>query len=433
MRRMGIVAALVPLLVAGLVGTTPVPAIAATGVRAVRVAKNLANPVGFTFTPTGRLVYLERNTGWLRFRNLQTGIDHRVHRVSNVNFDGERGALGVAVHPGWPTQPFVYVFVTRNTSVGLRNQVLRIKVQNGRVGVRKLLSVAAGPASNHNGGRILFGPDKKLYVVIGDNAVSANSQDRTGNLRGKILRLNPDGSIPANNPFGKRIWAYGIRNSIGFAFDPQNGRLWESENGPSCNDEVNRIVRGGNHGWGPSESCPEHEQQRTDPEDLAEVHLRQHGRLDGPRLLRRLWPGSGLRRRSARRSRERREDPPVRPERDAHGVRRRATARVGSAGARALARGRTQRTDLLQRFRSDLPLGAGLEVARKALARRSPVGVRSRPSRVELTGNGTPPGEDSRGHRPSQAGDRDRTGIAAGARARAHPGALGRPPAGTRT
>ena len=90
MRRMGIVAALVSLLVAGLVGTTPVPAIAATGVRAVRVAKNLASPVGFTFTPTGRLVYLERNTGWLRFRNLQTGIDHRVHRVSNVNFDGER-------------------------------------------------------------------------------------------------------------------------------------------------------------------------------------------------------------------------------------------------------------------------------------------------------------------------------------------------------
>jgi glucose/arabinose dehydrogenase len=256
MRRMGIVAALVPLLVAGLVGTMPVPAIAATGVRAVRVAKNLANPVGFTFTPTGRLVYLERNTGWLRFRNLQTGIDRRVHRVSNVNFDGERGALGVAMHPGWPTQPFVYVFVTRNTSVGLRNQVLRIKVRNGRVGVRKLLSVAAGPASNHNGGRILFGPDKRLYVVIGDNAVSANSQDRTGNLRGKILRLNPDGSIPANNPFGKRIWAYGIRNSIGFAFDPQTGRLWQSENGPTCNDEINRIARGGNHGWGPSESCP---------------------------------------------------------------------------------------------------------------------------------------------------------------------------------
>jgi glucose/arabinose dehydrogenase len=257
MRRTGILAALVPLLVAGLVGTTPVPAIAGTGVKAVRVAANLASPVGFTFMPTGRLVYLERNTGWLRFRNLQTGVDRRVHQISNVNFDGERGALGVAMHPNWPTDPFVYVYVTRNTPDGLRNQVLRIKVQNDHgVGVRRLLSVVAGPASNHNGGRIGFGPDKKLYVVIGDNADSTNSQDRTNNLRGKILRMNPDGSRPADNPFGNLIWAYGIRNSIGFAFDPQNGRLWESENGPSCNDEINRIVRGGNHGWGPNESCP---------------------------------------------------------------------------------------------------------------------------------------------------------------------------------
>ena len=257
MRRTGVVGALMTLLVVGLVGTTPVPAFAGTGVRAVRVAANLASPVGFTFAPSGLLVYLERNTGWLRFRNLQTDVDRRIHRIRNVNFDGERGALGVALHPSWPTQPFVYVYVTKNTLDGLRNQVLRIKVQMGNaVGVRRLLSVAAGPASNHNGGRILFGPDRKLYVIIGDNADPANSQDRTNNSRGKILRMNPDGSRPVDNPFSNLIWAYGIRNSIGFAFDPQNGRLWESENGPSCNDEINRIVRGGNHGWGPNESCP---------------------------------------------------------------------------------------------------------------------------------------------------------------------------------
>lgn len=257
MRRTVILAASVPLLVAGLVGTTPVPAFAGTGVRAVRVAANLAGPVGFTFMPSGLLVYLERNTGWLRFRNLQTKVDRRIHHISSVNFDGERGALGVALHPGWPARPFVYTYVTRNTPDGLRNQVLRIKVQNGlSVGVRRLLSVAAGPASNHNGGRILFGPDKKLYVIVGDNADPANSQDRTNNLRGKILRMNPDGSRPADNPFPNLIWAFGIRNSIGFAFDPQNDRLWESENGPSCNDEINRIVKGANHGWGSSQSCP---------------------------------------------------------------------------------------------------------------------------------------------------------------------------------
>lgn len=256
MRRMGILAVLTSMLVAGPGGFTTGPAVAG-GIRAVRVASGLASPVGFTFTPGGRLVYLERHTGWLRFRNLQTDVDRRVHRVRNVNSDGERGALGVAVHPDWPAQPFVYVFVTRNTADGLRNQVLRIKVENDQgVGVRRLLSVAAGPAGNHNGGRILFGPDDKLYVVIGDNAQPSNSQDRTNNLRGKILRLNPDGSIPGTNPFGTRIWAYGIRNSIGFAFDPQGGRLWESENGPGCNDEVNRIVKGGNHGWGPNENCP---------------------------------------------------------------------------------------------------------------------------------------------------------------------------------
>jgi glucose/arabinose dehydrogenase len=256
MRRIGILTAVVSMVAAGLAGPMTGPAVAG-GVRAIRVASGLASPVGFTFMPGGRLVYLERNTGWLRFRNLQTDGDVRVHRILNVNTDGERGALGVALHPSWPAQPFVYVYVTRNTADGLRNQVLRIKVEDDDgVAVRRLLSVAAGPASNHNGGRIAFGPDDKLYVVIGDNAQPSNSQDRSANLRGKILRLNPDGSIPATNPFHTRIWAYGIRNSIGFAFDPQGGHLWESENGPECNDEVNRIVKGGNHGWGPNENCP---------------------------------------------------------------------------------------------------------------------------------------------------------------------------------
>ena len=256
MRRMGVLAAVVSMVVVGLAGHTTRPAVAG-GFRAVRVASGLASPIGFTFTPAGRLVYLERNTGWLRFRNLQTGVDVRVHRILSVNSDGERGALGVALHPDWPSTPFVYVYVTRDTADGLRNQILRIRVENNDgVAVRRILSVAAGPASNHNGGRILFGPDGKLYVVIGDNAQPSNAQDRTNNLRGKILRLNPDGSTPSTNPFGTRIWSYGIRNSFGFAFDPQGGRLWESENGPACNDEINRIVKGGNHGWGPSESCP---------------------------------------------------------------------------------------------------------------------------------------------------------------------------------
>src|SRR6185503_6753505 len=100
MRRMGIWATVVAVLVTGLAGLTTGSAVAG-GFRAVPVATGLAAPVGFTFLPGGRLVYLERGTGWLRFRDLQTYAEVRVHRILNVNSDGERGALGVAVHPNW--------------------------------------------------------------------------------------------------------------------------------------------------------------------------------------------------------------------------------------------------------------------------------------------------------------------------------------------
>jgi glucose/arabinose dehydrogenase len=239
------------------VPAVPVGPAVAGGLRAVPVATGLDIPIGFTFLPDGRIAYLERNTGWLRFLDPTTDRDHRVYRVTNVNANGERGALGVAIHPDWPDRHVAYVFATRDTSHGVRNQVLRIRIEGG-VGtrVRRLISAGAGPATNHNGGRIAFGPDDKLYVVIGDNATPANAQDRSSNLRGKILRINPDGSVPASNPFDSRVWAYGIRNSIGFAFDPQTDRLWEQDNGPECNDEINLIVKGGNHGWGPRENCP---------------------------------------------------------------------------------------------------------------------------------------------------------------------------------
>jgi glucose/arabinose dehydrogenase len=224
---------------------------------AVPVATGLASPIGFAFLPDGQLVYVERQTGWVRFRDLATDVDRQIYRITNVNSEGERGAMGLAIHPAWPSKPFVFVFVTRTTPAGLRNQIFRIRVEGGEaVGARPVYSVVTGPNVNHIGGRIAFGPDGKLYIVLGDHADPANSQDLTSNVRGKILRINPDGTIPATNPFGDAVWAYGIRNSIGFDFDPVTGRLWEQDNGPECNDELNRIVRGGNHGWGPSQSCP---------------------------------------------------------------------------------------------------------------------------------------------------------------------------------
>jgi glucose/arabinose dehydrogenase len=110
-------------------------------------------------------------------------------------------------------------------------------------------------SSNHNGGRILFGPDGKLYVVVGDNASSRNAQNLSVPY-GKILRMEPWGAIPSDNPFpNNRVWAYGIRNGFGFDFDPMTGRLWETQNGPQCNDELNRIFAGRNYGWGRTATC----------------------------------------------------------------------------------------------------------------------------------------------------------------------------------
>lgn len=204
-------------------------------VRVVTVAA-LDQPVGFTFAPNGRIVYLERATGELRQLDLRTGRDRLWHRLTGVSSDGERGALGVALHPRWPQMPYVYVYVSRTPTNGsLRNQLLRLRMRDGQaVGREVLLNSPIGSRANHNGGRIAFGPDAKLYVVIGDGGEDpATAQTLADEPRGKILRLNPDGSAPASNPFGSLVWSYGHRNSFGFAFDPATGRMWQTENGPA--------------------------------------------------------------------------------------------------------------------------------------------------------------------------------------------------------
>jgi glucose/arabinose dehydrogenase len=243
----GLVASLAPVASAG----APPP------VRAVTVAE-LDQPVGFTVAPNGRIVYLERASGELRLLDPRTGRDRRWAIVRGVDSDGERGALGVALHPRWPRVPFVYVFVSRAPEgEELRNQVIRLRIRDGRaIGRSVLLNSPIGGRSNHNGGRLAFGPDGKLYVVIGDGGEDPDTaQTLVDEPRGKILRMNPDGSVPATNPFGSLVWSYGHRNSFGFGFDPLTGRLWESENGPECNDELNRIVEGGNFAWGSSQDC----------------------------------------------------------------------------------------------------------------------------------------------------------------------------------
>jgi glucose/arabinose dehydrogenase len=255
---------LAALLIAGSIPTLLVAtASAAPSIEAVEVAGDLDQPVAFTFGPNERLWYVERSTGQIRVLDLDTDADERFHRVSGVDDAGERGLLGIALHPDYPEQPFVYVYVTRMHEGEIRNQILRIRDVGGSSGgVRVLFSSPAGPGEYHNGGRIAFGPDGKLYAIVGDGHDAATAQDLSDEDRGKIIRLTPNGGVPSGNPFADRVWAYGIRNSFGFAFDPQSGGLWETENGPACNDEINLIERARNYGWGPSASC-----QGTSPDN----------------------------------------------------------------------------------------------------------------------------------------------------------------------
>jgi aldose sugar dehydrogenase len=233
-----------------------IPASAGGRIGAREVVGGLNQPVAFTFGPGRKIWYVEKGTGRVRIHDLDTDADRLFVKVPGVNGDGERGMLGIALHPSYPAKPLVYVYATRSAGGRLSNQILRYRDDHGS-GVNRtvLFTSGAGGSPYHNGGRIAFGPDGMLYAIVGDAHDSSNAQDTNGEDRGKIIRIDPDGHVPSDNPFGDRVWAFGIRNSFGFAFDPQTGDLWETENGPSCNDEINRIQGGANYGWGPNETC----------------------------------------------------------------------------------------------------------------------------------------------------------------------------------
>jgi len=248
---------LVPSTIALLLALALLPATPAQAVvTRQRIGGALNFPAAFTFTPDGSTIfYGELNTGQIRTITSTGQSDSAFFTVPNIYTAGEDGLLGLAVHPNYPTTPYVYAYVTR-TDNGRKNQVVRI-TDNAGNGENMTIIFESDTAAGeyHDGGHIAFGPDSKLYAVVGEAHGPANAQN-LNNDAGKILRMNDTGSIPGDNPFnGSRIWSYGIRNSFGFGFDPLTGKLWESENGPECNDEINRIIKSRNYGWGPSETC----------------------------------------------------------------------------------------------------------------------------------------------------------------------------------
>jgi glucose/arabinose dehydrogenase len=209
--------------------------------RAGTIATGLSVPWGIAFLPGGDALVSERATG----RILRISRDGRrrrvVMRVPGVDTNsGEGGLLGLAVSPGYASDRWVYAYFTSASD----NRIVRFRLGGA---IRPVLT-GLRRGLIHDGGRIAFGPDGKLYAGVGEAGDSALAQNRRSR-NGKILRMNPDGSVPSDNPFrGSLVWSYGHRNVQGLAWD-RRGRLWATEFGQNEFDEVNLIQKGGNYGW----------------------------------------------------------------------------------------------------------------------------------------------------------------------------------------
>jgi glucose/arabinose dehydrogenase len=235
---------------------------------AVLVIDGLDVPTTLAFLAANDFFVLEKNTG--QVVRILNGAPDTVLDL-DVNGCDERGLLGIALHPDFATAnpKYVYLYYTESSIADdeeecadfADNKLVRF-TWNGNALVDPL-TLRDWPSfvSYHNGGPLAFGPDDKLYGVNGDGEQNGPAQNNdVGGFddTGVIFRLNDDGTIPTDNPFDSdadqmdlqdRYYAYGIRNSFGLAFDPLSGELWDTENGPTANDEVNRVIAGANSGW----------------------------------------------------------------------------------------------------------------------------------------------------------------------------------------
>jgi glucose/arabinose dehydrogenase len=229
----------------------PKPNTSSTGTDAVQiVATNLQKPWAVTFGD-GK-IFLTEKVGKLRVIDNGVLVNESVanFRVADI---ADAGLLGITTHPDFVKNHLIYVYYTYNEGDKLWNKVLRITESNNKIIDAKVILDKIPGAKFDNGGVIKFGPDKKLYIGTGD-ATDENSAQDPLSLAGKILRLSDDGSIPTDNPFpNSPVYSLGHRNPQGLAWDDQ-GSLYETEEGPTKNDEMNIIKKGQNYGW-PNQEC----------------------------------------------------------------------------------------------------------------------------------------------------------------------------------
>lgn len=237
--------------------------------KAQTVFSGLHVPTSMAFLGPNDFLVVEKKTGdVIRIINGKMQETPLLH--VNVAAQVERGLLGIAVQKSTsnqvPTYVFLYYTEAGNDGAVIGNRVYRYELSNNNqqlVNPKLLLNLPSTPGpggeENHNGGKLVIGPDHNVYAIIGDvgdhrgqaqNVIDGPTFDGTGG----ILRITQDGHVPANPPLGTTAplniyYAYGIRNSFGIDFDPVTGTLWDTENGPSFGDEINQVKPGFNSGW----------------------------------------------------------------------------------------------------------------------------------------------------------------------------------------
>lgn len=243
-----------------------------------KVVGGISEPTSMAFAPDGR-IFVAQQGGKLRVVKDGRLLSQPFAAVS-ADSRGERGLLGVALDPDFASNGHVYVYYTARTP-RVHNRVARFTA-NGDVAaggsMRTILELNnLSERQNHNGGAIHFGRDGKLYIAVGDNANEKNAQSLR-NLKGKMLRINKDGSIPRDNPFVRRtagrneaIWALGLRNPFSFAVHPGTGKMYINDVGQKTWEEINRGVKGANYGW------PRYEGPERDRRYRAPIFAYRHG------------------------------------------------------------------------------------------------------------------------------------------------------------
>jgi glucose/arabinose dehydrogenase len=219
------------------------------------VTGGLRHPWGLAFLPSGDILVTERPG---RLRLIQHGrlLEAPIAGLPRIREKGQGGLLGLALHPDFQKNGWVYLAYAGKGAEGYGTEVLRGRLQGMRLRDVQVIFRALPKSSGgrHFGSRLVFGRDGTLYISLGDRGQRPSAQDLTDH-RGSLIRLNDDGSVPPDNPFVGRpdarpaIYTYGNRNMQGMTLHPRSGEIWTHEHGPQGGDEINIMRAGVNYGW----------------------------------------------------------------------------------------------------------------------------------------------------------------------------------------